>query len=74
MYRLSPSSPAVMDWASHYPAFAQTDVTAENGIRPLIKQVQVADVGCGFGGLLVALSPLLPDQLILGLLAGPRTI
>lgn len=33
----------------------------------LTKQVTVADIGCGFGGLLVALSPLLPDELILGL-------
>lgn len=34
--------------------------------RRLIKPVTVADVGCGFGGLLIALSPLLPDDLILG--------
>lgn len=33
---------------------------------PLVKQVTVADIGCGFGGLLIALSPLLPDDLILG--------
>jgi tRNA (guanine-N7-)-methyltransferase len=31
------------------------------------KVVEVADIGCGFGGLLVALSPLLPDTLMLGL-------
>lgn len=35
-------------------------------IRSLIKPVTVADIGCGFGGLLIALSPLLPDDLILG--------
>lgn len=33
----------------------------------LTKPVTVADIGCGFGGLLVALSPLLPEELILGL-------
>lgn len=32
----------------------------------LSKRVTVADVGCGFGGLLVALSTILPDELILG--------
>lgn len=36
--------------------------------KPIMtKAVTVADIGCGFGGLLVALSPLLPDDLILGL-------
>lgn len=35
--------------------------------KPLTKPITVADVGCGFGGLLVALSPLLPDDLIIGL-------
>lgn len=34
--------------------------------KSLIKPVTVADIGCGFGGLLIALSPLLPDDLILG--------
>ena len=30
------------------------------------KQITIADIGCGFGGLLVALAPQLPDDLILG--------
>ena len=30
-------------------------------------QVDVADIGCGFGGLLVALAPKLPESLILGM-------
>lgn len=34
--------------------------------KRLSKRVTVADVGCGFGGLLVALSTILPDELILG--------
>ncbi|KAL8826395.1 MAG: hypothetical protein Q9191_003822 [Dirinaria sp. TL-2023a] len=38
----------------------------EEGLRRLTKEVTVADIGCGFGGLLVALSPLLPDELLLG--------
>jgi tRNA (guanine-N7-)-methyltransferase len=31
------------------------------------KRVEVADVGCGFGGLLVGLGPILPDTLCLGM-------
>jgi len=45
-----------MDWESHYPAFAGTGRTPE-----------FADVGCGFGGLLIALAPMFPDKLMLGM-------
>ncbi|KAL8721691.1 MAG: hypothetical protein Q9225_001691 [Loekoesia sp. 1 TL-2023] len=37
-------------------------------LRPLRKDVTVADIGCGFGGLLVALAPKLPDELLIGVL------
>jgi tRNA (guanine-N7-)-methyltransferase len=50
-----PATPAAVDWAIHYPAFTGT-----------AKTPAFADVGCGFGGLLVALAPLFPDELILG--------
>ena len=30
------------------------------------KQVEFADIGCGFGGLLISLAPLYPDTLMLG--------
>ena len=33
----------------------------------MTKQVEVADIGCGFGGLLFALAPKLPNTLLLGL-------
>ena len=56
-----------MDWSKLYPAYAQVDMTTADNVRPLAKRVQVADIGCGFGGLLIALSPLLPDMLLLGL-------
>lgn len=36
-------------------------------ITKMAKQVEVADVGCGFGGLLFALAPRMPETLILGL-------
>jgi tRNA (guanine-N7-)-methyltransferase len=51
-----PASPHVIDWAEHFPAFAGTG-----------KVPEFADIGCGFGGLLVALAPLFPDTLMLGM-------
>ncbi|CAF9910758.1 MAG: tRNA (guanine-N(7)-)-methyltransferase (tRNA(m7G46)-methyltransferase) [Heterodermia speciosa] len=58
-----------MDWAEHYPAYAvpaEADKD-EQGPRRLTKDVTVADIGCGFGGLLVALAPQLSSDLLLGL-------
>lgn len=34
--------------------------------------MDVADVGCGFGGLLTGLSPLLPDSLVVGMEIRPK--
>lgn len=45
----------MIDWSEHYPAFSASG-----------KSPEFADIGCGFGGLLVALSPLFPDMLMLG--------
>ena len=57
-----------MDWSEHYPAYIAPESKEGNttGVKRLTKDVTVADIGCGFGGLLVALSPILPDDLILG--------
>ena len=55
-----------MDWSTHYPAFIDPNHGAEDAPKQLTKQVTAADIGCGFGGLLVALSSVLPDELILG--------
>ncbi|RDA90977.1 hypothetical protein CP533_3112 [Ophiocordyceps camponoti-saundersi (nom. inval.)] len=56
-----PPSPGAMDWSAHYPAWV------EGSSQPprLQKDVEVVDIGCGFGGLLVALAPLMPDTLML---------
>lgn len=60
-----------MDWSSHYPAFfrAKRDntTTSSAALTPTAPHPTIADVGCGFGGLLIALSPLFPSDLILGL-------
>jgi tRNA (guanine-N7-)-methyltransferase len=65
-----------MDWSPYYPAFltppesadSAASSTEENNAagQHLVKDVEVADIGCGFGGLLVALAPKLPDTLLLG--------
>ena len=50
-----------MDWSTHYPKFYDEEGKAKDG-----KQVEWADVGCGFGGLLMSLAPQFPDTLMLG--------
>lgn len=56
-----PTCPDEMDWSRFYPHFYDS----END--KMTKQVTVADIGCGFGGLLIDLSPEFPDDLILGM-------
>ncbi|KAM9252119.1 tRNA (guanine-N(7)-)-methyltransferase [Cariama cristata] len=58
-----PARPQDMDWAPLFPAFFPP--AAPPGQPP--PRVEFADVGCGYGGLLVELSPLFPHTLMLGL-------
>lgn len=53
--RHSPACPDAMDWSEYYPAFSGKH-----------RNVEIADIGCGYGGLLFALSSRFPDTLILG--------
>ncbi|KAI1499511.1 putative methyltransferase [Biscogniauxia marginata] len=74
-----PISPQHMDWSTYFPAFvasqdrdtplSQTLETAGAVSKPkkLTKDVEVVDIGCGFGGLLVALAPAMPDTLLIGM-------
>ena len=55
-----------MDWSQYYPAYIGPETERQAGSKTLIKAVTVADIGCGFGGLLIALSPVLKDELLLG--------
>ncbi|KAM3877634.1 tRNA (guanine-N(7)-)-methyltransferase [Diretmus argenteus] len=57
-----PVCPEDMDWSQLYPEIL-TGTQSEKGLP----RVEFADIGCGYGGLLVELSPLFPDKLILGL-------
>lgn len=72
-----------MDWSTYFPAFAQVSEPADDTAmstdaelhfpaststpKPLKQDIEVIDIGCGFGGLLVALAPAMPEKLILGL-------
>lgn len=60
-----------MDWSQHYPAFIAPNQnpsdSSGSSFPQMSKQVTIADIGCGFGGLLFALSPKLPQSLILGM-------
>lgn len=57
-----PLSPQHVDYSAHYPQFVSSSGNAENS-----KKVEFADVGCGFGGLLISLSTLFPDKLMIGM-------
>lgn len=50
-----PRTPDDVDWTLYYGNYA-------NG-----RQVDFVDIGCGYGGLLIKLSPMFPESLMLGL-------
>ncbi|XP_044755232.1 tRNA (guanine-N(7)-)-methyltransferase [Coccinella septempunctata] len=54
-----PKHPDLMDWSIHYPEMLKD--------KSCDKQVEFADIGCGYGGLLVTLSPMFPDSLMIGM-------
>jgi tRNA (guanine-N7-)-methyltransferase len=59
-----PIRPSEMDWTKeHYPSLKEN--TSGSGSTAIVPTV--LDVGCGFGGLSMALANLLPDHVILGL-------
>lgn len=51
-----PPHPLHFNMDAHFPAF-----------KDMNKRPEFADIGCGFGGLLISLAPLFPDTLMLGL-------
>lgn len=56
-----------MDWSNLFPAFVVPEVKDSDGKSIMTKEVEVADIGCGFGGLIVAMSTVFPETLMLGL-------
>ncbi|TIC30935.1 gamma-glutamyltranspeptidase [Wallemia mellicola] len=60
-----PLHPHHKDWAAHFPAYADE-------LKSRTKGVEMADVGCGFGGLIVSLAPRFPNTLMLGMEIRPQ--
>ncbi|EDK36730.2 hypothetical protein PGUG_00828 [Meyerozyma guilliermondii ATCC 6260] len=51
-----PRNPDAMEWGKLYPEYANTD-----------KKVEIADIGCGYGGLMIGLAKEYPQTMILGM-------
>ncbi|SPO30280.1 probable TRM8 - part of complex required for 7-methylguanosine modification [Ustilago trichophora] len=62
-----PSQPSEMNWGTIYPSFFDAKTGQKKEGYAEGKGVEFADVGCGFGGLLMQLAPQFPDKLMLGL-------
>ncbi|RUS81990.1 hypothetical protein EGW08_010259 [Elysia chlorotica] len=70
-----PVSPDLMDWSRFFPAHfpCSQSKKGEDMPSPIENDtlgkpcVEFADIGCGYGGLLVGLSPLFPQTLMLGM-------
>lgn len=58
-----PVRPEDMDWSELYPHYFEK----ENSGMPSTAKVEVLDIGCGYGGLLIKLSSILPETLLLGM-------
>ncbi|WOK96388.1 hypothetical protein Cni_G05095 [Canna indica] len=62
-----PICPAEFDYSHHYPYFFPSGGEDHKNGSASPRKVRFADIGCGFGGLLVSLSRLFPDTLMLGM-------
>lgn len=56
-----PRSPDSMDWSKLYPHYFDQES------NKMTSEVEIADIGCGYGGLLINLAPEFPDKLLLGM-------
>lgn len=71
----SPPNPAQMDWSKLYPkVFADYEEAKKTNPDLLPPQVQMADIGCGYGGLSIALARLFPTRLTLGMEIRTRVV
>ncbi|ERM93489.1 tRNA (guanine-N(7)-)-methyltransferase [Amborella trichopoda] len=62
-----PITPSDFNYSLHFPHFSNVNSNSEGQQKDSPLLVRFADVGCGFGGLLVRLSPLFPTTLMLGM-------
>eukprot|EP00798_Chlamydomonas_sp_ICE-L_P007848 gene7848-1054_t len=58
-----PKGPSEMDWSKHFPKHFE-GVAPDATEKPLVR---FADIGCGFGGLLIKLATIYPDTLMVGM-------
>lgn len=57
-----PTTPSQVDYPSNCPGIFSLSVHVDSA-----RKIEFADIGCGFGGLLISLSPLFPDNLMTGM-------
>ncbi|XP_077240603.1 tRNA (guanine-N-7) methyltransferase [Tasmannia lanceolata] len=66
-----PITPSHVDYSHHFRHFFPSEETSDpNDISTPLKnhsKICFADIGCGFGGLLVSLSTIFPDTLMIGM-------
>ncbi|KAL5200312.1 hypothetical protein ABZP36_021515 [Zizania latifolia] len=62
-----PISPDEFDLSQHYPRYFPDGEGESRDGDAAAPRIRFADVGCGFGGLLVGLSTLFPDTLMIGM-------
>ena len=64
-----PAKPEDMDWAAHFPHLADGGPNQQEGsaAKRSKQLVEFADVGCGYGGLLIELSARFPGTLSVGM-------
>lgn len=56
-----PQEPGCMEWQKLYPHYF------DEATQKMTKNVEIADIGCGYGGLLIKLATAFPEQLSLGM-------
>jgi tRNA (guanine-N7-)-methyltransferase len=64
-----PANPLAYDWHAHFPLIANAyDPSPSSSFSDASTALfpTIADIGCGFGGLLKVLSPVYPSELIIG--------
>eukprot|EP00242_Pyramimonas_sp_CCMP2087_P009278 CAMPEP_0198211306 /NCGR_PEP_ID=MMETSP1445-20131203/23065_1 /TAXON_ID=36898 /ORGANISM="Pyramimonas sp., Strain CCMP2087" /LENGTH=278 /DNA_ID=CAMNT_0043885531 /DNA_START=214 /DNA_END=1050 /DNA_ORIENTATION=+ len=65
-----PQSTAHVDWHSYFPDYFPDESKPDAAFvskDPSVTKVTIADVGCGFGGLMINLSQLFPKELVVGM-------
>lgn len=62
-----PISPSDVYYSRHFPHFFPTDKDHTDESNLNAPKIRFADIGCGFGGLLVNLSTMFPDTLMIGM-------